>query len=220
HCASIFKQFGSDDLGSARSPEDPGKSWVLATWIPGQKAFRLEGGVAELLEVGSRIGVRVHYRGSGEATTDRSAVGLYFAKAPPTRQTTGLTFTGADSVIPVGSVPQQRKGSFTLSSDSEAIAIRPLVHPMLVSFQATAYRPDGSEEILVWTRGYKFDWQPTYYFKQRVALPKGTRVELIVYFDNSDDNQYNPNNPAKPVRWSELTTDPWCVFLLVSVGAP
>src|SRR5947208_17095229 len=117
----------------------------------------------------------------------------------------GLTITGADSVIPVGSQPQQRKMSFTLSEDSEAIAIRPRVHPLLVSLQATAYLPDGSEQVLIWTRGYQFDWEPTYYFKQPASLPKGTRVEVIAYLDNSDDNPHNPNNPAKALRWSALS---------------
>jgi hypothetical protein len=231
HCASIFLlrsdsgatsnpmvQIGSDGLGPVRSAEDLRNAWVLATWMPGQKAVMLEGGVAQLLPAGSRIGLRIHYRGSGEATKDVSTVGIYFAKTPPTKQLRGLAITGPDSVIPVGSEPQQRKASFSVPIDSQAVAIRPRVHPMLVSLQATAYRPDGSEEVLIWTRGYHFDWEPTYYFKQPVALPKGTRVEVIAYFDNSDDNQNNPNNPPKPVRWSELTTDPWCVFLLASSG--
>jgi hypothetical protein len=231
HCASIFLlrsdsgatpnpmvQIGSDGLGPVRTAEDLRNAWVLASWIPGQKTVMLEGGIAQLLPAGSRIGVRIHYRGSGEATKDLSTVGVYFAKTPPTKQLRGLAITGADSVIPVGSEPQFRKASFSVPIDSEAVAIRPRVHPMLASLQATAYRPDGSEEVLIWTRGYHFDWEPTYYFKQPVALPKGTRVEVIAYFDNSDDNQNNPNNPPKPVRWSELTTDSWCVFLLASSG--
>ena len=233
HCANIYllrndsatpaasvTQIRSDELDPAHSVADPRNAWVLTTWMPGQKTVALDAGVAQLLPAGSRIGVRIHYRGSSEATRDLSSVGLYFGKAQPTIQIRGLAITGADSVIPVGSGPQQRKAFFTVPTDSEAIAIRPRVHPILVSLQATAYRPDGSEEVLIWTRGYQFDWEPTYYFKQPVPLPKGTRVEVIAYFDNSDDNQNNPNNPSKPVRWSELTTDPWCVFLLASSGTP
>lgn len=127
--------------------------------------------------------------------------------------------SGADSVIPVSTEPRLGTISTTVRSDGELIGIRPRVHPLLISFQATAYRPDGSQEVLIWTRGYQFDWEPTYYFKQPVALPKGTRVEVIAYFDNSEDNRNNPNNPPKPVRWSELTTDPWCMLLLASNDA-
>jgi hypothetical protein len=85
--------------------------------------------------------------------------------------------------------------------------------------QATAYRPDGSEEVLIWRRGYQFDWEPTYYFRQLVSLPKGTRVDVVAYFDNSEANQKNPNDPPKPVKWSQISTDPLCALLLTS-GIP
>jgi hypothetical protein len=186
--------------------------------MPGQKSVAFDDGLAQLLTAGSRIAVTIHYRGSGEASTDLSAVGLYFTKVRPAGPIREVSITGADSVIPVAAEPCQHRTSYTVQSDTQVIAIRPRVHPLLISFQATAYRPDGSQEVLIWTRGYQFDWNPTYYFKQPIALPKGSRVEVIAYFDNSEGNQYNPNNPPKPVRWSELTTDPWCVLMLASAG--
>jgi mono/diheme cytochrome c family protein len=192
---------------------------VLATWMPGQKPVALDAGVAQLLPAGSRIAVRIHYRGSGEAGNDVSTAGLYFAKTPLRKQLQEIAITNADAIIPVAAEPYPLKVSFTTQRDAEAIAIRPHVHPLVVSLQATAYRPDGSAEVLIWTRGYQFDWEPTYYFKQPVPLPKGTRVEVIAYFDNSDNNQNNPNNPPKSVRWSDLTPDPLCALLVVNNGA-
>jgi hypothetical protein len=193
--------------------------FALTTWMPGQRTVALDGGVAQLLAAGARIGVTIHYRGSGEASGDLSTVGLYFAKSPPTKNLHWRAVTGADSVIPVSDEPRPATMSTTAATDLELIGIRPRVHPLMTSFQATAYRPDGSQEVLVWTRGYQFDWEPTYYFKQPVGLQKGTRVEVIAYFDNSDGNRNNPNDPAKPIRWSELTTDPWCLLLLAGDGA-
>jgi hypothetical protein len=186
----------------------------LATWMPGQKTVALDGDVGQLLPAGTRVGVTIHYRGSGEASNDSSLIGLYFAKSAPTKILHWRAITGADSVIPVSDEPRPGAMATTVTSDVDLIGIRPRVHPLMTSFQATAYRPDGTQEVLIWTRGYHFDWEPTYYFKQPVALPKGTRVEVTAYFDNSDTNRNNPNDPAKPIRWSELTTDPWCFLLL------
>lgn len=222
HCATIYVL--RDPPGASGAPmmemkkdasaaEDILYAWVLATWMPGQKTVALDEGAGRLLPAGSRLAARIHYRGSGEARADLSAIGLYFTKSPPAKRIREVAITGGDSVIPVSAEPLPFKASFTLQSDSQAIAIRPRVHPLMTSFQACAYRPDGSQEVLIWARGYQFDWNPEYYFKQPVPLPKGTRVEVTVYFDNSDENRNNPNDPAKPVRWSELTTDPWCVFL-------
>ncbi|HLF83123.1 MAG TPA: hypothetical protein VI837_02995 [Blastocatellia bacterium] len=191
---------------------------VLATWMPGQKVVALDGGLAQLLPAGSRVAVRIHYRGSGEAGDDVSAVGLYIAKTPPPRLLQEIAITNADAIIPATAEPYPLKVSFTTQSDTQAIAIRPRVHPLVVSLQATAYRPDGSEEVLIWTRRYQLDWEPTYHFRQPVPLPKGTRVDVIAYFDNSEENQKNPNDPPKTVRWSEISADPLCALLVVSSG--
>jgi hypothetical protein len=106
------------------------------------------------------------------------------------------------------------KVSFTTQEEVEAVALRPAVSPLITSMQATVYRPDGSEEVLLWTRGYQFDWQPTYYLKRAALLPKGTRIEVIAYFDNSDTNRNNPNDPPKLLRWRDLTDEPLCAVVI------
>jgi hypothetical protein len=226
HCAKFYSLKSVADASAAsmmqvKNEESPSSvdlrsAPVLATWMPGQKPVALDDSVALLLPAGLRIAVKIHYRGMGEASADLSTVGLYFAKTPPRKPVQEIAITNADAIIPVAAEPHRLKVSFTSQSETEAIAIRPRVHPLVVSLQATAYRPDGSEEVLIWTRGYQFDWEPTYYFKQPVALPKGTRVDVIAYFDNSEGNQKNPNDPPRSQRWSDLTTDALCALLVVS----
>jgi mono/diheme cytochrome c family protein len=233
HCATISLEGGgtiADPMSQARvasgvrgesimsspysnsKPQTPNLS--LATWAPGQRIVALPDGVAQFLPAGSRIAVTVHYRGAGEATKDQSEVGLYFAKTAPRKQVKQIAVSDSDRIIPAGSDLQRVKTSVTIQDDTEAVAIRPRVHPLVASVQATAFRPDGTQEILIWTRGFQFDWQQTYYFKQLVALPKGTRLEVIAYFDNSDSNTKNPNDPAKQVRWSDLSSEPMCALLV------
>ena len=222
HCAKFYVLKGGDTEDAPMMPvkreeltrADLQNNIALATWMPGQKPFALDDGVAELISAGSRIAVTIHYHGSDEAATDLPVVGLYFAKAPPTKQLRCVSLKRPYSTIPAGDALHRASMTFTTTNDTEAIGIRPLVHPLVASLQATAYFPDGSQQVLIWTRGYQFDWVPTYFFRQRIALPEGTRVEVITYFDNSDNNQNNPDTPAKPVRASELSSEPWCVLLL------
>ena len=68
-----------------------------------------------------------------------------------------------------------------MPAHAEAIAIRPLLFPFAQSLEVTAYRPDGTTEVLAWTRDYRYDWQPAYYFQEPVRLPKGTRVRAVAY---------------------------------------
>jgi mono/diheme cytochrome c family protein len=193
---------------------DRGQGPRLGTWVPGQRTVRLPGGAAQLLPAGSRVAVKIHYRGAGEAAKDQSAVGLYFSKSQPRKQAQEIAITDSDAVIPVGAEIQRVQSSLTLSAAAEAVAIRPLAHPLLVSLQATARRPDGTEEVLIWARGYGHDWQQTYFFKRPASLPKGTRVEVVAYFDNSEANRNNPNDPPRQVRLSEISPNPLCALTI------
>ena len=231
HCAKFYSLQSAD--GPVRPLTDHGQGanpayrrWTCGPqwcWRPGfrQKPIALESGLAQLLPASSGLAVTIHYRGAGEAVDDASVAGLYFAKTAPQKQLQEIAITKPEALIPVAAEPYPIKASFTTQNDIEAIAIRPRVHPLVISLQATARRPDGSEEVLIWTRRYQFDWEPTYHFRQPIALPKGTRIEVIAYFDNSEGNQKNPNDPPKSVHWSELSSEPLCALLVAnSIASP
>ena len=192
---------------------------LLSTWVPGQKMVRLPEDVGRLIPAGARITLKIHYRGNGEEAKDRSAVGLYLAKTPVRKPLRDVAITNPEAMIPANQQAHPLKTSFTLLEDSQAIAIRPFTSPLIISFQASAFLPDGTEQVLIWSRGNKYDWQPTYYFNQPVAFVKGTRLEVTAYFDNSDDNANNPNDPPKPLRWSEITSEPLCSLLVTRASA-
>jgi hypothetical protein len=207
HCATFYQDDGRKD-----EKRNGSSGAVLGTWVPAQKTVALPKGVARSLPAGSRIAVSIHYVGAGEQTTDQSEIGLYFAKTPPGKQVREVALTNPDAIIPAGAKLHRVEAAFTAGEDVEAVAIRPRSHPLIISLQATAHRPDGTREVLVWTRGHRYDWQQTYYFKRAVAIPKGSRVEVIAYFDNSEENRNNPDSPPKQVRWADITPDPLCAL--------
>ena len=217
HCATLYVEKDvAGNMKREKARKTAGPSVRLGTWMPGQRSVEFGDGVAWLLPSGSRVHAKIHYKNSGEGTEDKSKVALYFAESPPRKQAREVAITDPAMVVPAGSERHRVKLTFTAEDDLEAIAIRPRTHPLVASFQATAVRPDGTQEVMIWARGHRFDWQPTYYFKRAVALPKGTRVEVTTYFDNSEANQDNPNSPPKSIRWSELTSDPLCALIVAA----
>ena len=53
-------------------------------------------------------------------------------------------------------------------------------------------------------------------------LPKGTRIDCLAHFDNSESNPYNPD-PNKMVRWGEQTFEEMMIGYLdmdVPIGEP
>ncbi|MGH9760037.1 MAG: hypothetical protein ACREAC_04250, partial [Blastocatellia bacterium] len=215
HCAAIY----AEDPGDPPTREDRPAGHLIGYWMPGQKTVSWPAGDGLLLKAASRLIVRIHYTGSGTSKPDQSQVAVYFADKRPAREVNQAEIDAPQLRIQVVSGPQRVTASYTLQEDSKLLALRPAVSPLIVSLQATAYRPDGSVKVLVWTTGNKWDWAPIYYERRPVELPKGTRIETTVYFDNSNGNKNNPNSPAKEVGWSSLSGDPFCTLMLASKTA-
>ena len=161
-------------------------------------------GTARLVKAGSNIVFQMHYTTNGEATTDRTSIGLVFAKEPPTRTLVTGNALNARFVIPAGAESHEVKSSKTFNEDVHLTSFMPHMHFRGKDFVYTAVYPDGRSEILLNVPKYDFNWQLTYVLEKPVALPKGTRLDCVAHFDNSTKNKYNPD-PTKEVRWGDQT---------------
>jgi hypothetical protein len=53
---------------------------------------------------------------------------------------------------------------------------------------------------------WNFDWQMGYQYAEPIALPKGSKLQLISHFNNSQGNKFNPD-PSKKVLWGPQNWD-------------
>lgn len=161
-------------------------------------------GTARLIPKGSNIVFQMHYTTNGQVTKDRTKIGFVFAKQPGQKMVQTGNAINTRFVIPAGADNHEIKASFTLKDDVEISSFMPHMHVRGKSFTYTAVYPDGRSEILLNVPKYDFNWQLTYIPKNRLALPKGTRLDCVAHFDNSTKNRYNPD-PTKDVRWGDQT---------------
>jgi mono/diheme cytochrome c family protein len=161
-------------------------------------------GTARLIRKGANIILQMHYTTIGEATTDRTSVGLIFAKEPPKRVLGGGNVMNLGFVIPPGAPDHEVKASKTFQENTYLIAMMPHMHVRGKDFTYTVTYPDGRSEIILHVPKYDFDWQLTYELKRPLLLPKGTRLDCVAHFDNSIRNKFNPD-PTREVRWGEQT---------------
>jgi hypothetical protein len=180
----------------------PPNAEAIGHWAPGHRVSRLPNGAAIRLPANASVAARIRYRKNGQAGADRSSVGLYFAKDPPGKLVRSVTINAPATLIPADAESLRVKASYAINESTEAVAIRPLLFPFAKSIEVSAHRPDGSVEVLIWAKDYRFDWQPNYFFKKPVALPAGARVEVTAYLDNSEKNPNNPNNRAAETRFA------------------
>jgi hypothetical protein len=172
----------------------------------------LPDGVAWPMPKGSDFVLQLHLHPSGKPETERSKVGIYFAAAAPERKLRELGMPGlfglmAGLDIPPGEKNFTIKGSLTLPADMTVLSVMAHAHYLGKEFKATATLPDGTTRPMLWIKDWDFNWQDRYFYKQPVALPKGTRIDATISYDNSADNPNNPCNPPRRVQWGMQSTD-------------
>lgn len=180
---------------------------IQGVWAPGNLPRFLPSGVGRPLPKGSDLLIQVHYHKTGKVETDRTQVALYFAKEPVTRTAHTAIWGPFNIDIPPNAPRHEQRVSFTLPAPIQVLNIMPHMHLLGKEMKVTATLPDGTEQSLVWIKDWDYRWQDAYRYKEPVRLPKGTKVELVAYWDNTSDNPLNPSSPPRRVRFGEQTTD-------------
>ena len=213
-------QPGFPGFGSIFTVGDPiaALNGGLGGWVPGTTPRLLPDGIAMPLPKGSDFLMQIHFHPNGQPQTEKTVVGFYFGP-PPTRLMTTLqapAFFGvrANIDIAAGVTDYKVRGSFTLPVDVDAVGVSAHCHYLGQEARLTATLPTGEVKILLWIRQWDFNWQDQYLFQDLLPLPKGTRLDGELVYNNSDANYRNPNTPPKRVQWGENSTDEMGSLLL------
>lgn len=191
----------------------------LGGWAPGNLGGKLPDGMAKILPAGVKVVMQVHYHKSGKPETDRTQLGIYFAKTPVKRAVIALPvmppggpFSGM--TIPPGDDNYEVRGSLTVPIDMLAVCITPHMHLIGKDMKITATLPNGTIKPMIQVDGWDFNWQEMYHYVEPMSLPRGTRIDMVAHFDNSSANPRNPHSPPQPIRWGEGTTDEMCIAFI------
>ena len=184
----------------------------LGGWALGGRALELPDGLAFFVPKGSDLILSTHFHPSGTVAREQSTVGLYLASGPP-RQAFGTiqlppifgVFEGLD--IPAGEGRYVIKDSFVIPIDVRAFGVGAHAHYLGKQMRLTATLPDGAVKTLLRIDDWDFSWQERYSFKDFVSLPRGTRLDAEISYDNSAANKRNPTRPPVRVTWGEESTD-------------
>jgi len=181
-------------------------------WAVGSNVRVLPEDLAYRYPKGADLVVQTHFHPTGKAEAELSTIGIFFADKPPLRSFVGIQLppafgeiSGID--IPAGVSNYLVKDSFTLPVDADAFSISPHAHYLAKTMTMKAVLPDGREQILLRIPDWDFAWQEQYSFQERFRLPKGTRLDTELTYDNSAANPHNPVSPPVRVKWGPASTD-------------
>jgi hypothetical protein len=187
--------------------QDGGEGSMLCGYAPGMNQAIWEPGQVKRIPAGSKIVFQMHYsKVAGSVQKDRSSIGLILAKAKPEKMVRTTGISNSLFLIPPGADNHRVTACWTAKDDIHIINFMPHLHLRGKAVEYKAFYPDGRAEVLLNVPRYDFSWQTVYYFKRPKAIPKGTRIMVTGYFDNSAKNKFNPD-PSKWVRYGEPTYD-------------
>ena len=203
--------------GPGRPGETP-KFGGVGGWAPGQAPQFLPAGAGWQIPKNADFLIQTHYHRNGQFATDRTQVGLYFAKEPIDQPWQTLIVNGLKQwqKIPAGKADYATGGALYLHTDAVLHSVLPHMHLLGKSVTVTMTRPGGKPEVLIDIPAWDYRWQETYWFKEPIVAKAGTKLEVKAVFDNSTTNPNNPTKPPRDVSYGEETTDE---MLFVFFGA-
>jgi len=185
-------------------PRPRGLSGSIGGFVPGNGTKVMAEGTALRLPKGSSLVFQMHYTTTGEATTDRTSMGLVFAREAPKMPLSGTALVNGSLHIPPGASNHRVDAEMTLNRDLLLFSMIPHTHVRGVRWYYEVKYPDGRVEPILSVPNYDFEWQHTYEFARPLELPTGTVIKASAWYDNSAANKSNPD-PTADVWWGDQT---------------
>ena len=189
---------------AAQSPVARTGDQMLVNWAVGEDAPMFLPGMAKRIPKGSSLVFQVHYTTNGTAGSDRSRIGLIFAKEPPKREVRTGMILNPLFAIPPGAANHEIQAEATFTEDVNVWSMHPHMHLRGKDMTYTATYPDGRSEIVLRVPKFDFGWQTDYWLSKPLVLPKGSKLHVSAHYDNSTANRHNPDATAT-VRWGDQT---------------
>ena len=184
----------------------------LGGWAVGGLPLELGEGYALPIPQGSDFVLQTHFHPSGKKEKEKTRVGIYFAETAPEKRLLEFQVppkfgSRAGLLIEAGVSDHVLKDHLIVPEDMDLITVWGHAHQICTSMLADATLPDGSRLPLFKIDEWDFEWQGQYAYKEPVRLPKGTRIDTEIHYDNSDANPSNPNHPPRHIRWGEKSEE-------------
>ncbi len=198
--------FAGMDVQIESESFDPDSHFLF--WKPGAAPWIEPDGMAWRLDAGTDLILNMHLQPSGKPEMIQPLIGLYFTDQPPTSFPMLLQLERDGAIdIPAGKKDFVITDELTLPLDVDALGIYPHAHYLGKDLQALATLPDGTKKWLVRITRWDLNWQAVYRYAAPVFLPKGTVISMRYAYDNSADNERNPNHPPKRVVAGNKSSD-------------
>jgi hypothetical protein len=167
-------------------------------------------GYGKLVRKGSKVVFGLHYHkepGPGTGGWDRSMIAIKWQTEPVEHVVRAAGVSSRGWEIPPRHPNWQVGAARTFDEDSYIINMMPHMHTRGKAARYELVYPDETRETILDVPRYDYNWQLTYTLKEPKFVPAGTRLEVTMWFDNSENNEFLIESPDRAVGFGGMTVD-------------
>ena len=165
-----------------------GAGELLTCIAEGAESVMLPEDYGFLLKKGSTLTFNLHYHkepGENTGVWSQPEMGFHVRDDAPTYKVTNNSIGNRGFELPPNISDYRIGAARTLEKDTQVLTLWPHAHLRGTASRYTATYPDGTEELLLDVPNYDQGWQETYKYTEPKLLPKGTRIDVSFWYDNT-----------------------------------
>jgi hypothetical protein len=185
----------------------------LPGYVPGQNPHVYSNGIAQRIPANADLVVQMHYAPTTVDEPDSSVFNLFFSDGVVDRYVQskimvpfGGTLLNGPFIIPANQT-REFHGVWEVPQEVSMLGIAPHMHLLGTHWEVYGITPNNDTIHLIRISDWDFNWQGSFYFKNLIRLPQGTKIHALAGYDNTVNNPNNPNNPPELIIWGEGTAD-------------
>lgn len=203
HMCGFLRAPNPDDIPIEQVAAEKGAAGtgqLLTCIAEGAEAVMLPDGYGMKVAAGSTLTYNMHFHkrpGEGSGVWTQPEIAFFVEKRPVRYEVINDAIGNTGFELPPGIADYRIGASRTLEQDTYVLTYWPHGHLRTKAARYSATYPDGREELLLDVPGYSQGWQETYKLKEPKLLPKGTRIDVSHWYDNSAERgarlDFDPN---------------------------
>ncbi len=206
-----------DTTSNAINPNSGGgtgsnASQLIYGFVPGAQPYFTPPGTGFRFPPNTRIIFQMHYAPGSQGIQDSTRINFKTSSAPVRQITVVPLLNHWTSMIngPL-SIPANTTRTFhqQFSVPFTATVLSAWPHMHMVGKSIISYATTASNDTIRFVNipNWDFHWQMNYTFPNTVRVPSGSVLRATAYYDNTVNNQHNPNSPPQNVTSGEGTGD-------------
>lgn len=181
-------------------------SKLVSNWSMGSFSTKYEDGRGFFFPKNSYLSIQVHFTDGSKGFVDSSYVCFNKADYPINEE----VYYSFENKFDISFEPNEIKFDtlvVEVEQDISMLSIWPHTHRIAVFVECYAYTPLMKKINLVRIPKWDYFWHSSYEFIEPVNLPKGSKIYMVVKFDNTTNNKLNPFSPPRKIIYGRGSKD-------------